>query len=350
MKAVVLAAGPGTRLRPHTHTGPKHMLPVANKPVMQYIVEKLASAEIREIIFIVGYREDAIMEHFENGEKFGVKIDYVKQDKRLGLAHAVGLARGLVGGEPFVVILGDNLFNMPFSKIMDLHLKSKAPCSVAISRVDNPQIFGVVKIEGDRIVDLVEKPKDPPTNYAIAGIYFFSEPELVFDAIDRLKPSSRGEYEITDALKLMLSEGTTINPIILEGYWKDTGLPEDLLEANKLVLGELKSTSVVPDNVTTRGPIQIGRDVKFIGEVILRGPTIIGDGCTVDSCVLGPYVSIGDNSTMSVSVLSNSIVLDGCEMTETVLENSIVGRYCTIRPKKSGRPRMVVGDHSMVEI
>ncbi len=350
MKAVVLAAGPGTRLRPHTHTGPKHMLPVANKPVIEYIVEKLSSAGVNEIIFVVGYKEDTIIEHFGDGNRFGVRIDYIKQDKRLGLAHAVGLARELVGAEPFVVILGDNLFNMPFSKIMDLHSKSKAPCSVAISRVDNPQIFGVAKIEGNRIVDLVEKPKDPPTNYAVAGIYFFSDPGMVFSAIDRIKPSWRGEYEITDALKLMLSEGAIINPIILEGYWKDTGLPEDLLEANKLVLGDLKVMSKVPDNVTTRGPVQVGRDVKFIGEVILRGPTIIGDGCTVDSCVLGPYVSIGNNSKMSVSVLSNSIVLDGCDMSETVLENSIVGRYCTIRPKKSGRPRMVVGDHSMVEI
>ncbi len=348
MRAVILAAGHGTRLRPHTHTGPKHMLPVANKPVIEYLVEKLADAGITEVAIIVGYMEDFIKEYFHDGSRWGLSITYIEQEKRLGLAHAISLAKDFVGKEPFLILLGDNLFHMPLSKIIDIHKASKAPCSIVLTEVEHPEKLGVVKLDNGKIIDIVEKPKLPPSNLAAIGLYFFDNPK-VFEIIRDLKPSWRGEYEVTDAIKGLLNSGVAINPIKLEGYWKDTGMPEDLIAANRLVLKDIKS-SPIPPNITARGSVKLGKDVTFLGEVILRGPVAIGNNCIIDNTVLGPNVSIGPNSKIESSVISESIIFNDCFISKTILESSIIGRDSTVTPKQNGKPRLVVGDHSKVQV
>lgn len=349
MKAVILAAGFGTRLRPHTHTGPKHLLPVANKPVLEHVLDKIREAGLKDVIIVVGHMEEFIKEYFGDGSKWGVRIQYVEQQKRLGIAHAVLLVEPLVKGEEFFVILGDNLFKMPLSKIIDSHKKSGAPASVAVVKVEDPQKFGVVELKDGKIASIEEKPIHPKSNFAAIGLYFFSNP-VVFEVIKGLKPSARGELEITDTLRSLLQKGFEVNPIMLEGYWKDTGLPEDLLDANRLILDELDETQNPKiENVTSRGAVLIGKNVTFKNEVILRGPLVIGNDCEIDECVLGPYVTVGNTSKLSAVVLSNTIVLDGCDIRETVLHNSILGKNCSVRPK-AGKPKLVIGDHSYVEV
>ncbi len=349
MKAVILAAGFGTRLRPHTHTGPKHLLPVANKPVLEHVLDKIREAGLKDAIMVVGHMEEFIKGYFGDGSKWGMNIQYVEQQKRLGIAHAVLLVEPLVKDEEFFVILGDNLFKMPLSKIIDLHKRSGAPASVALAKVADPQKFGVVELKNGEIASIEEKPARPKSNFAAIGLYFFSD-TAVFDIIRRLKPSARGELEITDTLRSLLKEGFRVNPVMLEGYWKDTGLPEDLLDANRLVLDELGETANPKiENVTVRGAVLIGNNVTFRNEVILRGPLVIGNNCEINECVLGPYVTIGSNCKLLETVLSDTIVLDECDMKEAVLQHSILGKSCTVRPK-AGKPRLIIGDHSHVEV
>lgn len=349
MKAVILAAGYGTRMRPHTHTGPKHVLPIANKPVLDYSVEKLAEAGVTDVIMVVGYQKDTIMDHFGDGGEFGVTITYVEQKKRLGLAHAVEQARDAIGDSPFLVVLGDVLFKMSFKELIDLHEKSKAPTSVVLTEVEFPERFGIVEIEDGKIVDLVEKPEKPKSNLAIAGVYFFSDAKETFDIIKNLEPSWRGEYELTDTLHTFIKRGAKVNPIVLKGFWKDTGMPRDLLIANKLVLDELKDGSKLPENVVSAGKVMLGENVTFEGEVMIKGPVVIGNDVTIKDSVIGPYVSIADSVVIEDSVIKDSIILDYSEIALAVFSKSVIGKYCKIGLGENTHV-LILGDHSRVNL
>lgn len=347
MKAIILAAGYGTRMRPHTHTGPKHLLPIANKPVLDYTIDKLAASGITEIVMVVGYKKEPIMEHFGDGSHASVKIDYVEQKKRLGLAHAVKQAKDLIGNEPFAVVLGDILFKMSFEELKKIHEASKADASVVLTEVEFPERFGIVEIKDGKIIDLVEKPENPKSNLAIAGIYFFSNPKDTFEIIEGLEPSWRGEYELTDALKAFIESGKPVNPIVLKGFWKDTGMPKDLLIANKLVLDQLKDGSKLPENVVSSGAVVVGKNVNFNGEVMIKGPVVIGDNSEISDSVIGPYVSVAENVSIANSVIKESIILDNSEIKLTVFSNSVVGKYCKVGA--GGQTNiLILGDHSRV--
>ena len=353
MKAVILAAGFGTRMRPITHTGPKQLLPLANKPVIQYTVEKLRDAGITELCLIVGYMKGPLMEFLGDGSGFGVKIIYRDQLERKGLAHAVSISKDWVGDDSFIVLLGDIIFNMPIKDMVGQHEASGAPCSVALFPVNDPEKFGVAEVDDGTILRVVEKPKEPKSNLAIAGIYFFSGPE-VWDIIGKLKPSARGEYELTDTIETFLERKRPVNAVKLKGSWKDTGQPEDLLEGNRFILNELTTDirGTVSEEAVVRGAVAIGKGSTIGKDVIVRGPVTIGEGCTVGpDCIIGPYVSIGNNVTVKNTSIEESIVMDDCNLDYPIkLVNSILGRAASVGVgnQESHTVEFVLGDHSFV--
>lgn len=346
MKGIILAAGPGIRMRPLTHTGPKHMIFIGGKPVMQYGLEQIRDAGINEIGIVIGYMGEAIRNYFGDGSKFGVKITYIVQEKPRGIAHAVDISKKFIGNETFVLYLGDNIMRSGIKELVERFRNSDYDALVVLSEVSDPSRFGVAVMAGGKLVKLLEKPVEHVSNMALTGVYLFRP--AIFDMIKKLKPSFRNELEITDAIQELVDNKYNVHAQVVGDWWKDTGMPDDLLEANKLVLSELQPEKV-PDGITARGAVKIGKNVKFGEEVILRGPLVIGDECSIENSVIGPHVSLGDNSKVFSSIISNSIILDNCDIQQVFLSDSIIGRCCKICPKV-GRPKLIIGDHSTVEI
>ncbi len=348
MKAVVLAAGYGKRLRPHTHYGPKHMLPIANKPVLQYVIEQIKKAGIHEVCLVVGDESDAIMKYFGTGSDFELSITYIFQKQRLGIAHAVSLCEDWLGKDPFVLILGDNIFKTPLREILLYHEKSRNQSTVCLTEVSNPRDFGVAEIEDGKIKKLVEKPKEPRSNLAVVGIYIFQNPKKLFEVIKELKPSARGEYEITDAIQKLIEKDGPVGNFRLRG-WKDTGKPEDLLEANRLVLEDLTPNNKGKVDAKVSGALQVGENSSVIGKII--GPVIIGKHCTIEDATIGPFVSIGDGATVKGSELKDCIIMNDTTIDAPwILESSIIGKNCTISSSiRLGPLKLTLGDHSRVE-
>ena len=308
--------GHGTRLRPLTHTGPKQLLPIANKPMSQYCLESLVNAGISEIAIIIGGTgSNKVQEYYGNGEKFGAKITYVNQDYPRGIAHAISLCMEFVGNDKFVVFLGDNIIK---KSILDYVLKFKqsdASASILLCEVSNPTQFGIADVKNGVIKKIMEKPKDPPTNFAVTGIYLLTP--TIFDIIDRLKPSWRNEYEITDALQMLLEEGYKIVYDIVTDYWKDTGTPHDIIHANEVILSDMKPYfhGTREENVLISGNVMIGKGtiIKKGSKVI--GPVIIGKECIIGPDThIGPNTSIGDNSKLLKCDIEDSIVMSGCNI------------------------------------
>ena len=343
MKAVILAAGHGTRMRPYTFSKPKHLLPVANKPVMQYLIEALKAIDVRDIQIIVGHLQEAIREYFEDGSKFGVRISYIEQKEKLGLAHAVGHSKQFIGNSPFIVILGDVLFTSGLADLLEKHKKSGAEASIVLTKVDNPTAFGVVEMKGEQIVRLVEKPKVPPSNLAIAGIYFFSSPRI-FGIIDSLKPSARGEYEITDAIQGLINAKHAVNGLVLDKWWKDTGKPQDLLETNKSVLDDMFNGQA--------NKVIVGKNCRISETTNIEGPAMIGDGCEIIDSKIRPYTCIQKNNKVTSSVIENSILMEDSTVKNMSLHDSVIGSGCLIRSEKkeSKKHTFYIGDKSQVDI
>ncbi|MCX8205199.1 MAG: glucose-1-phosphate thymidylyltransferase, partial [Candidatus Nezhaarchaeota archaeon] len=238
MKGIILHGGAGTRLRPLTFSGPKQLIPVANKPVSQYVLEDIRDSGVKDVAIVLGeIYPELVREHYGDGSKFGVKITYIYQGRPLGIAHAVGLCRGFVGEDRFVVYLGDNLLQSGIKKYVEAFLSGDYDAYILLKEVDDPTRFGVAKFDQNgRLVGLVEKPKVPPSKYALVGVYFFKP--VVFEVLRELKPSWRGELEITDALQLMLERGYRVGYGFVDGWWLDTGKKDDVLYANALILDE----------------------------------------------------------------------------------------------------------------
>ena len=239
MKGIILHGGHGTRLRPLTHTGPKQLLPIANKPMSEYCLESLKNSGISDIAIIIGgIGSNKVKEYYGNGENFGVNLTYIEQDFPKGIAHAVRLCKDFIGDEKFVVFLGDNIIQKNITEYVENFKDSDDSASVLLCEVDNPTQFGIAEIENEKIIKFTEKPKNPPTNLAVTGIYFLTP--LIFDLIDNLKPSWRNELEIVDALQMLLDINKKIRYYVITDFWKDTGTPEDILKANKIILMESK--------------------------------------------------------------------------------------------------------------
>jgi len=315
LKGVILHGGYGTKLRPLTHTGPKQLIPVANKPISQYVLEDLRSSGITEIGVLLGnVYPEKVKEHYGNGQKFGVKIQYIKQDEPKGIAHAVILCREYVNNQSFIVYLGDNLLKGGIKNYVRTFRNSNHDTMVLLCEVKNPQRFGVAKFDRDgKLLQLIEKPKQPPSNYALTGIYFFKP--VIFEMIKQLKPSWRGELEITEAIQLLLEKGYNVGYQIVQDWWKDTGTPEDILEANRLVLDGLKPemNGKIEDDKSIQGRVAVGKNTLIEEKALIRGPAIIGEDTTIEANVyVGPYTSIGNNCAIKRGEMENSIIMDNC--------------------------------------
>ncbi len=348
MKGIILHGGHGTRLRPLTHTGPKQLIPIANKPVSQYVLEDLIEAGITDIAIVVGdVYPEKVKEYYGDGSRFGVRITYVYQPEPKGIAHAVGLCENFVGDSPFVVYLGDNLLKGGIKEYVRRFEESDADAMVLLCEVKNPERFGVAKFEGNKLVGLIEKPKHPPSNYALTGIYFFKP--IIFKMIKKLKPSWRGELEITDAIQMLIDEGYKVDYAFVKGWWKDTGTPEDILdEMEARVEGEVEEGALIQGRVVVEKGAVIKRGA------LIRGPAIIGEGTIIESGVyVGPYTSVGRYVTIKRGEVENSIIMDYCFIdVDDRIVDSLIAPYSkivsnTVKPRGK---RFILGERSYVEI
>ena len=356
MKGVVLHGGAGTRLRPLTHTGPKQLIPIANKPMSLYAIETLKEAGITEIAIVLGsIAPEKVQEYYGDGERFGVHITYVNQGEPRGIAHAVKLTEYFVGENPFVVFLADNILKGGIREMVEEFENSQAAAEIALCHVSNPQSFGVADIKDGRIVRLIEKPKKPPSDLALVGIYLFRKE--IFSSIRRLKPSWRNELEITDAIQTLLEDGLEVRHHIVKGWWKDTGRPEDILEANQLVLSELRAYNKgkLEPGVKTSGIICVDEGTVVRSGSTLRGPLVIGKNCVIGpKCYVGPYTSIGDNSTIRGAEIENSIVMGDSKIEcRKRIVDSLIGRNTQITDSANAQPRgsrFIIGENTTIVV
>lgn len=353
MKALILAGGKGTRLRPITFSMAKQLLPVANKPVIEYGIEAIRDAGIDDFGIIVGDTHEEVEKAIGDGSKWGIKVTFIQQDAPLGLAHAVKTAQEYLGDDDFIMYLGDNLIK---SSVADLvrDFETKRPtASILLTEVPNPSDFGVAEMKDDRVVCLEEKPKKPRSNLALVGVYLFDK--TIHESIAKLKPSARGEYEITDAIQSLIDDGYTVKSHIIEGWWKDTGTVEAILEANRLLLEDINPTneaSICKDS-RVEGRVKIGKG-SVVKNSTIRGPVAIADHCTIENSFVGPFTSIDHNSHLSNVEIENSIILSECDISNvaTRLEASLIGRGARVG-KSQGMPRtvrFVLGDSSTVDL
>ena len=320
MKGIVLHGGHGTRLRPLTHTGPKQLLPIANKPMSQYCIESIKETGINEIAIIVGGAgSNKVMEYYGSGEKFGVSFTYIEQDEPKGIAHAIRLCKEFVNNEKFLVFLGDNIIQKSIRDFAENFNKSDYDATVLLCEVDNPSRFGIADVENKKIVKITEKPKKPTSNLAVTGIYLLTP--LIFEVIDNLKPSWRNELEITDALDNLLKQNDNIGYETITDYWKDTGTPEDILNANRQVL----------DHITHKQKCIFDESLGKLLNLPRMETSIIGKNCKIDeSTLIGPHVSIGDDTIISSGVvIENSIIMSGCKIDGGLnIKDSIISANC----------------------
>jgi glucose-1-phosphate thymidylyltransferase len=357
MKGVLLSGGTGSRLRPITHTGPKQLIPVANKPVLEYAIEDLREAGITEIGVVLGNTgRDAIQERLGDGSDDGVEITYIVQGDPLGLAHAAGCARDFVGDDDFVMYLGDNILKQGIEALVERFEAGDYGAGIALQEVDNPRQFGIADVGEDGSVRaLVEKPDDPPSNLALIGIYVFSN--AVFDAIERLEPSWRGELEITDAIQTLLEDGHAIDSRVIEGWWKDTGKPEDVLEANRLVLEGRPGdrNGHIADGASVEGHVDLHETATIEDGAVVRGPVSIDADTTIAAdTYVGPYTSIGRDSRIQGVHVENSVVIGESEITTNgKIVDSLLGRGTRIGSAEDMLPtgrRLVVGENSRLSL
>lgn len=342
MKGILLHGGHGTRLRPLTHTGPKQLLPIANKPMSQYCIESMKESGVREIVIIIGGTgSNKVKEYYGNGEKFDVKISYIEQDYPRGIAHAIRLCKEFVGDDKFLVFLGDNIIQKPIIDYVRHFANSDAAASILLCEVDNPSRFGIADVKDGQILRIMEKPKNPPSNLAVTGIYLLTP--KIFDIIDRLKPSWRNELEITDALHMLLEEKNKIIYNMITDYWKDTGTPDDIINANGAILEKMTPYfhAKKEDGVTINGNVMIGEGTIIANGTTITGPVIIGKDCQIGpNAKIGSNTSIGNYSKLSNCNVENSIIMSGCNINgDFLIKNSIIAYNSEIT--RSDTPNMV---------
>jgi len=352
-KALILSGGKGTRLRPITHTSAKQLVPIANKPILFYGIEAIREAGITDIGIIVGDTASEIKEAVGDGSSFGVKVTYIQQEAPLGLAHAVKIARDFIGDARFVVYLGDNLIIDGIESFVRQFEANRPNSQILLAHVPNPQNFGVAELDGDRVVRLVEKPKDPKTDLALVGVYMFDN--NIFEACEAIKPSWRGELEITDAIQYLIDRGYNVQFQIISGWWKDTGRLDDMLEANRMLLERIepKLEGDIDDNSRIDGRVVVEKG-SIVENSVLRGPLIIGSGSKITDSYIGPFTSINYSCEITSSEIEHSIILENSRIANVNgrIESSLVGKNVAIE-KHSQLPKaykFMVGDNSRIEL
>jgi len=367
VKGLILSGGAGTRLRPITHTSAKQLVPVANKPILFYGLEDMAEAGITEVGIIIGETGDEIRAAVGDGSRWGVQVTYLPQEAPLGLAHCVLIARDFLGDDDFVMYLGDNLLRQGIAEFVESfeadRAASAAPsldgdvvpptAQILLARVPDPQRFGVAEIgpEGE-VVQLLEKPEEPPSDLALVGVYLFDK--AIHDAVAAIEPSDRGELEITDAIQWLIDQGLRVRHEILEGWWKDTGKLDPLLEGNRLILETLEADvqGHVDDASLVEGRVVVEEGAEIKGSTV-RGPAIIGRGTRIVDSYIGPYTSVGAGCEVLASEVQHSVILESSRIVNVPhVQDSLIGREVEV--VRSGRvpraTRLMVGDHSRVDI
>ncbi len=353
MKALITSGGRGTRLRPLTHTQNKHLIPIANKPILHYAIEYCIEAGITDIGIVYSKGSDAVRHAIGKGERWGVNISYIAQEAPLGLAHVIKISQEFIGDEPFVFYLGDNMVVGGLKKFIDAYNQSNSNCHLTLARVKDPQRFGVPEIIDGRIVRIEEKPAQPKSDLAVAGIYIYDK--HIFEAVNNIDYSSRGELEISDAHQYLLDHGYHISYSEITGWWKDTGKPYDLLEANRLVLDNISPDiqGDIDDDSLVTGDVQLAKGAKVINSTI-RGPAVIGENTVIENCYIGPFTAIYEDCHIRNSEVEFSILLSECKVLDVDIriEHSLLGNDVEII-KSQGKPathRFLIGDQSRVEL
>ncbi len=350
MKGLILAGGSGRRLRPLTHTSAKQLVPIANKPILHYVVEDLAGVGVTDLGIIVGDTAEEIRASVGDGSRWGASVTYIEQSAPLGLAHAVVEAGGFLGDEPFVMYLGDNMFEDSLEAVVEGFVEeSRASARLLLSRVDDPGSFGVAELGDDgAICRLVEKPNDPRSDLALVGVYLFGP--AIHEAVRSIEPSVRGELEITDAISWLLDRGDTVEHHLLEGWWIDTGKKDPLLECNRLVLddvvldvaGSVDEASVIEGMVA----VEVGAE---IASSTLVGPVVVAAGARIANSRVGPYVSVGADCVITEATVDHAVLMDSSRVTGgTHLSDSVLGRCSEV--SGDGSTSLLLGDHSVVEL
>ena len=353
MKGLILSGGKGTRLRPLTYTSAKQLVPVANKPVLFYGLEAMADAGIREVGIVVGDTAAEIRAAVGDGSRWGLEVTYIEQDAPRGLAHAVLISEPYLGQEPFVMYLGDNLLNRGIRHFVEQFAATRPAAQILLTHVPDPQMFGVAELRDGKVVGLVEKPKEPKSDLALVGVYMFGP--AIFDSVKRIRPSFRNELEITDAIQDLINRGLDVRPHIVDGWWKDTGKLEDMLEANRLILDTLERR--IEGSVDAGSRVE-GKVVVEPGAVIersiVRGPVIIGARARIIHAYVGPFTSIMNDVEIRDAEIEHSIVLEGSVISDlqSRVEDSLIGRNVRIyrEPVKPSAFRFMLGDNSEVGI
>lgn len=353
MKALIASGGRGTRLRPITHTQNKHLIPIANKPILHYAIEAAVGAGIREIGIVHNADSDEVPKAIGDGSRWGARITYIPQETPGGLSQVVALAESFVNGDRFIFYLGDNMVVGGVKRFVEEFERSGCNCFLTLSRVKDPERFGVPEIRDGKIVAVEEKPKNPKSSFAVAGIYLYDQ--HIFEAVKAIKPSARGELEISDAHQYLIDKGYKVGYAEITGWWKDTGKPSDLLEANRLILDNITPDikGEVDSHSTIAGKVVVQKGATIINSVI-RGPAIIGEHCVIEDSYIGPFTAIGNNTIIKKSEVEYSIILRDCKVLSIGirLEGSILGNDVEV-VEASGKPRVhrfMIGDQSRVEV
>ena len=353
MKALIASGGRGTRLRPITHTQNKHLIPIANKPILHYAIEAAVEAGIRELVIVINAGSREVPDAIGDGSRWGARITYVPQESPGGLAQVVSLAEQAIGDEPFVFYLGDNMVVGGIRRFVEEFERSGTNCFLTLARVKDPERFGVPEIREGKIVAVEEKPRLPKSNFAVAGIYLYDR--HIFEAVKAIRPSARGELEISDAHQYLIDKGYRVGFTEITGWWKDTGKPLDLLEANRLVLD-----SITPDmqgevdgSSSVAGKVVAGPRTRIVNSIV-RGPVVLGEECLIEDSYIGPFSSIGDRTVVRGSEVEYSIILRDCKVLQVGIrvEGSILGNDVEI-VRAAGKPlvhRFLIGDQSRVEV
>jgi glucose-1-phosphate thymidylyltransferase len=353
MKALVLAGGAGTRLRPITHTSAKQLVPVANKAVLFYGLESIAAAGITDVGVIVGDTAAEIQEAVGDGSKFGLDITYIPQERPLGLAHAVLIARDYLGDDDFVMYLGDNFIVGGITDLVDEFRRNRPDAQILLTRVPDPRSFGVAELDdAGQVVGLEEKPEHPKSDLALVGVYLFTP--VIHEAVRAIGPSWRGELEITHAIQHLIDTRADVRSTLIEGYWKDTGNVDDMLEVNRTVLEgmEARIDGEVDDGSETVGRVVVEEGARIVNSRIV-GPVVVGAGTVVSDSYVGPFTSIAENCRITDSEVEFSIVLRNSSIDGVGrIESSLIGRHVEVTPAASlpSAHHLVLGDHSKVQI
>lgn len=355
MKALVLAGGMGTRLRPITHSMPKQLVPVAGRPVLVHCLEKIRDGGITEVGIIVGDRAAEIRDALGDGSALGIRITYIQQEAPFGLAHCVLIARDFLGEDDFVMYLGDNILTADLTELSrDFHAHRPA-AQLVLTPVPNPSESGVAEIDQDgTVLRVVEKPAQPRSNLAMVGVYFFTP--AIHEAVRNIKLSWRNEWEITDAIQWLVEQGSPVRGHVYHGFWKDTGRIEDLLECNRILLADTVTGQHIEGSVdadsTVTGPVHIQAGAQIRGSHIV-GPTVIGANTVVEDSHVGPFTALGDSCLLRRAGIEDSITLDRVSVVDVIgIYSSLIGRDAQINLSSGGqgRHRLVVGDHTQLEV